>query len=450
MRAIARTLGLSRNAVRDVIRSGQAEVPALERDESLSSSLDIVRTLYDQCKGNLVRVGEKLTEQGIEVGYSTLTAFCRRHEIGTKPKQAFGSYHFDPGEEMQHDTSPHSVEIAKKRVKIECAALAMCYSRDLYAQAYQRWSRFECRLFLSEAIQHFGGAARRCMLDNSTVVIAHGHGKHAVAAPEMQALAKRFGFTFVAHEPGDKNRSARVERPFHYIENNFYPGRTFASLDDLNAQLRDWCSTIRNKPKRSLPRTPAELFAVEKPLLSPLPLHVPEVYEVHPRRVGVEGYVHLHTNRYPVPDVLIGRHLQVHETARKVRVFDGHKLVVEYDKRAYGAYERVRPLQGQHRRGLRTKRPPPSHEEQVLRGVDPALGRLVDAFKKRDGGRALKAVKRLYRMYLDYPTVSFVHVVRDVEPYGLLDLVRIEKLVLRHIAGDFFRLPTDDDKEKPS
>jgi hypothetical protein len=31
----------------------------------------------------------------------------------------------------------------------------------------------------------------------------------------------------MAHQPGDKNRSGRVERPFHYIENNFYPGRTF-------------------------------------------------------------------------------------------------------------------------------------------------------------------------------------------------------------------------------
>jgi hypothetical protein len=142
----------------------------------------------------------------------------------------------------------------------------------------------------------------------------------------MQALATRFGFTFLAHEPGDKNRSARVERPFHYIENNFYPGRTFESIEDVNAQLRAWCDTVRRRPKRHLPNTPAELFAAEKPALSPLPLHVPEVYEVHQRRVGGEGYVSLHTNRYPVPDTLIDRHIQLHETATKVRVFDGHKL----------------------------------------------------------------------------------------------------------------------------
>jgi hypothetical protein len=447
---IAETLGLSRNAVRKVIRSGQAEVPGLEREELLTGSLELVRALYDDCRGNLVRVGEKLADAGIEVGYSTLTSFCRRHEIGTAPKQAFGAYCFGPGEEMQHDTSPHTVPIAGKMVPLQCASLVMCYSRDLYAQVYRRWSRFECRLFLSEGIVHFGGAAHRCVVDNLTVIIAHGLGREAVPAPEMQALATRFGFTFMAHEPGDKNRSGRVERPFHYIENNFYVGRTFESLDDLNQQLRAWCETVRRQPKRHLPNTPAELFAAEKPALVPLPLHVPEVYEVHQRRGGVEGYVSLHTNRYPVPETLIDRPVQVHETATKVRVFDGHKLVIEHDKQEYGSYTRVPVPPNLHRRGLRTKPPPPSHEEQVLRGLDPAVGRLVDAFKKRDGGRAMKAVRRLYRLYIDYPTETVVHVVRDVERFGLVDLSRIEKLVLTHIAGEFFRLPIDDDQEKPS
>lgn len=115
-RAIARTLNLSRNAVRDVLRNGLVEVPPLERVELLSGALDLVRTLYDDCRGNLVRVGEKLAEQGIDAGYSTLTAFCRRHEIGTAPKQVAGAYHFEPGEEMQHDTSPHVVVVAGSSV----------------------------------------------------------------------------------------------------------------------------------------------------------------------------------------------------------------------------------------------------------------------------------------------------------------------------------------------
>lgn len=447
-RTIARTLRLSRNAVRQVIHSGVSEVPKLERDERLSSSLPLVRALYEECRGNLVRVMEKLAEQGLVIGYSTLTSFCRRHEIGRKPKVAAGQYHFEPGEEMQHDTSPHRVVVAGKELLVQCASLVLCYSRTLTAQVYPRFSRLECRAFLSEAVQSFGGSARRCMIDNSSVVIAHGTGKDAVPAAEMLALSERFGFFFEAHAVGDANRSAHVERRFHYIEHNFYPGRRFESFADLNTQLRAWCAMVNNKSRRSLPRTPVELLAAEKSALLPLPIHIPEVYVLHRRRVGVEGYLYLHTNRYPVADEQIGRWLDMHETTTEVRIFDGHKLVVHYDKRQYGAHERVPVPKGLHRSGLRSKPRPPSHEEQVLRALDPAMGLFLDALKKRDGGRALKAVRRLYRMYLDYPGSALLDAVRDAQGYGLLDLMRIEKLVLRRLQGDFFRLPMQDEHDE--
>jgi transposase len=433
--------------VRDVIRQGVVDVPALEREQRLGESLDLVRALHEECKGNLVRVMEKLAERGLMVGYSTLTAFCRRYEIGHKPKQASGAYHFEPGEEMQHDTSPHVVRLGERQVTLQCASQVLCYSTAGFAQAYFRFSRLECRAFLSEASKYFDGSAGRCMVDNTSVVIAHGTGKDAQPAESLRILGERFGFYFEAHAVGDANRSARVERRFHYIENNFYPGRTFADLADLNAQLRDWCTAVNNKPRRGLPRTAAELLAAERSALRPLPLHVPEVYEPHRRRVGVDGYVTLHTNRYPVEERLVGRELDVHESVDHVRLFDGHKLIAEYGKAEYGRYQRVPVPDGMHRRGLRVRPRPPSHQEQVLRAVDPAFGKLVDALKKRDGGRALKAVRRLHRMYIDYPTSKLVQVVREVEPFGLVDLVRIEKLVLGHLRGEFFRLPQRDDEE---
>jgi hypothetical protein len=64
-------------------------------------------------------VMEKLAERGLAVGYSTLTAFCRRYEIGHAPKVAAGEYHFGPGEEMQHDTSPHGVRLGDRKVTLQ-------------------------------------------------------------------------------------------------------------------------------------------------------------------------------------------------------------------------------------------------------------------------------------------------------------------------------------------
>lgn len=43
---------------------------------------------------------------GIEISYSALMA-----GVGESPKVAAGRYEFMPGEEMQHDTSPHNIRI---------------------------------------------------------------------------------------------------------------------------------------------------------------------------------------------------------------------------------------------------------------------------------------------------------------------------------------------------
>src|SRR2546430_13540863 len=37
-------------------------------------------------------------------------SFCHRHGIGQQPIVPSGNYHFQPGEEIQHDTSPRSEE----------------------------------------------------------------------------------------------------------------------------------------------------------------------------------------------------------------------------------------------------------------------------------------------------------------------------------------------------
>jgi transposase len=449
--AIARAVGVARNSVRSVVASGSAEVPRLERPEQLVPYVELVRDLHRRCKDNVVRVHEELQAQGVNVAYSTLTVFCRRHEIGVKPKERAGRYHFEPGEEMQHDTSPHDVELGGRVRRVQCASLVLCFSRMLFAQLYERWTRFEARVFLTRALVYLGGAADRCMLDNSTVIIASGTGADAVPAPAMKALADRFDFSFVAHELGDANRSARVERPFDYIERNFYAGREFEDIADANGQLVKWCARSNARYRRHLKASPHELYAVERSALKPLPVFIPEVYDLHSRRVDVEGYVNLHRNRYSVDAHLIGRQVEVRETVERVRIFDGHRLAEEHEKAPYGAALRL--TLDKHRGQTRRRKlpPPPTPIEALLREQGPELGALIDALRKRHGGRALRAVRELHRLWRDYPSDALREAVEEALGFGLTDVSRIERMVLRRLAKTVFKLPLheqgdDDDR----
>lgn len=438
-KTIAKAMRVSRNAVKRVLRSGLPEVQGIQRTLPLEEHIERIRALYVLCGGNMIRVHEELASEGIDVGYSTLTRFCKQSGISKKARKRTGRYPFKPGEEMQHDTSPHLVKIGDRQHLLQCASLILCYSRMLYTQCFFRWSRFEARVFLSEGIQYLKGAAATGMIDNSSVIVHHGTGENAVMAPEMEAFSEHFGFIFKAHEKGDANRSAHVERSFHTIERNFYPGREFTSLEDLNTQLQAWCDTKNARWTRHLQHSPRELHVVEQPALKELPLYIPEIYTTHDRRVDTEGYVRVHTNRYSLPESMVGRRLVVHEHFAKIRVFDGHKLVTEHKKFRYGG--RHRSTHPDHKYKRRRRPEPKSPQEQTLTAASPVLGLLVVALRKRHGGRALRSVRQLHRLYQDYPTEVLVAAVRTALEYGLLDVSRIETIVLQRIAGDFFRLP---------
>jgi transposase len=438
---------VSRKVVRKVLRSGSAEVPHIHRAEKAEPHREEILELYQQCHGNLVRVHEELVIAGAELSYQALTAFCRRQGIGQEPKVAAGQYDFGPGEEMQHDTSPHALKIGGTSRPVQTASLVLCYSRMLFFQFYPRFRRFECKLFLTEAVGYMAGSAGRCVIDNTHVVVLRGTGREMVPVPEMEAFAERYRFIFKAHEKGDANRSARVERPFKYIEGNFLAGRSFRDLADANAQAREWCDKVNATYRTHLKASPRELYAAELQHLRPLPLWVPQVYLLHHRVVDLEGYVSVHANRYSVPEPFIGRWVEVRETHNAIEVYDGPRLVATHARLGDAVGQRVTLAEHRRPRGQGHKRREPVFEEAALLAKVPELAPYVGELKRRSAGRGTLALRRLLRMVNEYPREPLVSAVRTAHDYGLYDLERLERLVLRHIGRDYFNLRGDDDAE---
>lgn len=444
-RAIARVLRISRWAVRMVLQSGSAEVPQIDRAEKADPFDAEIRELFVLCKGNLVRVHEELLSKGGSLSYPALTAFCRKHGVGHEPKKPAGRYHFEPGEETQHDTSPHFADIGGAETKVQTTSAVLCYSRLLFFQLYPAFNRFLCKVFITDAAQYFKGVTDRWMIDNTHVVVLRGTGKEMVPVPEMTAFAERLGFTFVAHEKGDANRSARVERPFHFIENNFLVNRKFRDFDHANREAIIWCDKVNATYRKHLKASARELFAVEQPRLKPLPIFLPEVYALHQRIVDIEGYIHLGANIYSVPYQLIGRQVEVRETKDLVRVFLGPRLVATHKKLLGGGGGRQRVTVPEHRppRGqgpaVALQKSP---DEQFLESAEPPLPEYAAALKKTSLRWPL-LLRRLAQMSRDYPPVAFFAALKSAAQYRMFDIDRLERMVLRNVATDYFVLPID-------
>jgi len=441
LRKIAETLKVSRNTVRNVIKDGGNE--KAEKESQYEEHVPLIRELFKECRGNAVRVGEELeSRHGMEVPYQSLTWIIRKYAIRTPLKKRSGAYTFEPGEEMQHDTSPHKVVINGKRITAQCASLVLAYSRKTFIQYYPRFTRFECRLFLSNAFAFMDGVCGKCIIDNTSVIVAGGVGPDALIAPEMKYFGDIYGTVFEPHWLGDANRKARVERPFYFAETNFIPGRTFTSWRDLNRQAENWSQEKSNKKvKRSLGMCPDEAYILEKPSLIPLPPYTPPVYQSYYRVVDIQGYVHLDTNRYSAPHTLIGEKVEVQKHWLKVIIYKKHEKVAEHDRMLDNRDSRS-TLPGHHppirRKSLYQG---PSKEELLIVGKNDLLDGYVTGLKKRSHGRGIINLRRLLYLQRTYPYESFMKAIKQAFKYGLYDLARLEKIILNYIAGDFFDLP---------
>jgi len=444
LREISRLLKLSRNTVRRILRGqGRAAAASSPCDAQTLSRLE---DAFRRACGNVVRVQQLLADENeLEVSYSTLTRWIRAAGLRSSPRRS-GEYRHAPGAEAQHDTSPHRVVIAGKPVTAQCAGLVLAYSRRLYVQYYPKFTRFEAKHFLLEAARFMDGTCPRCVIDNTSVIVADGTGADATIAPEMLAFARTLGFRFQAHEVGHADRKGRIERPFFYVETNFLPARSFSSFDDLNRQVLAWCRDIANqKPKRALGMSPEAAYLIEKPYLQPLPTVLPPVYDAFERVVDLYGYVSVDSNRYSVPERFVGQSVTVYKYPSDIRIYR-RGLEIARHPRLIDQRDARHTVPEHHPTPMRRSRGP-ILEEKLLAGHHPSLERYAAALKQRAHGRGVRALRRLLELKRTYPSAPFLAAVDQALQFGLFDLGRLERLILKQVIGDFFILDAqvDDD-----
>ena len=440
-RAISRLLKISRNTVHDVLAEGVAVVTSPRKENRWTTIIPVIREVFTRCKGNAIRIQEVLkAEYDTDISYSTLTRLLKEWGL-RQPLQRVGDYSFEPGVEMQHDTSPHQVKLGDVIVKAQCASLVLAYSRYLFMQYYPCFTRFEAKTFLKSAFEFMQGNAHRCVVDNTSVILAAGSGPDAVIAPEMVVFSRMFGFEFIAHRIGHADRKSYVERPFHYIETNFLAGREFKDWDDLNQQAKDWCIHVSNqKEKRALGMSPQMAFIQEKPYLAPLPEVVPPIYEHVRRLVDSKGFINLDNNRYSAPEKLIGKQLDVYKYLDQIRIDYQHQEVAVHPRLAGKRYGESR-IKGHHTKiHYHHTNNALKKTEQILRQSHEVLDAYISALKKHTRGNAMRKLNCLLTLKHTYPFDAFIGAIQQAQHYGLYDLNRLEALIIKFVAGNYFNL----------
>jgi len=446
LREISRRMRLGRNTARRIIRQ-QGRMPAAVRGEKVQIDPEALKALYKACEGRAQRVHEKLVEEeGIAVTYSTLTRRLRELGISTPQKSRCDQVPDEPGAEMQHDTTVYTIELGGKPTRLVASVLYLRYSKRRYLKFYRGFTRFRMKCFLHEALCFWGYAARQCIIDNTNLARLRGTGSTAVIVPEMERFAAQYGFKFLCHAIGHANRKAGEERSFWTVETNFLPGRTFQSLEDLNAQALQWATVrMENRPQGKAGLVPAKAFEHECGCLVDLPGRLPGPYQSHERGTDQYGYIAFEGNYYWVPGTRRDE-VKVLQYADKLKIYRAREYLAEYPLPADGVKNaKFAPSgQPQPRHNPTNRRRPTQEEEKRLRAMDERVSRYLDFVLKPKGIERHHFLRQLFALSQQMNPAVFIPSVERALHYRIESLDTLRRIALLYMNASEHPLPAVD------
>jgi len=331
IRAMARRLGLSRNTVRSALRT--TNPPHYDRAPE-PSCVDpfrncIAEILAEFPEISAVRIREILQPDGYTGGLSILRDYLRT--VRPRPAQAFQRTEYRPGEIGQLDWARMPGPIPSPTgalLPVWALILTLGYSR-LLSVVFSFGTKLPDFLRAHAQLLAFvGGVPHTLVYDNLSSVVVQHQGREVIFNPQFLVFAERYGFRPYACTPGQPHEKGLVERPIGYLKGNFWAGRHFIGLEDLQAQADLWRDATANvRIHSTLHERPSDRFAREKAALLPLPSEVWIPPDVRFARVTSQGFIQVDTNQYSVPAILARQQVSVHLNATSVVIYHQHQMV---------------------------------------------------------------------------------------------------------------------------
>ncbi|WP_425597516.1 IS21 family transposase [Streptomyces tendae] len=310
-------------------------------DGILRADLDAPR----KQRHTVTRIFHRLIEEhGADVSYPMVRRYVADRkpqiavEAGKAPIEAFIPQTHPPGMEAEVDFGDVAVRLAGELVTCYLFSFRLSYSgkavHRVFASAGQE-AFFEGHV---HALRTLGGVPRgRVRYDNLKAAVAQvlGLSRARVETDRWIAFRSHFGIESFYCRPGidGAHEKGGVEGQIGYFRRNHFTAvPEVSSLAELNEMVEQWDLHDGRRRVGSRPRTIDEYFAVEQPLVMPLPEEPFETGRVFAPRVDRYSQIAIRTNRYSVPVRLIGKRVRVVLHASHLVVYDQKVEVARHER----------------------------------------------------------------------------------------------------------------------
>lgn len=153
----------------------------------------------------------------------------------------------------------------------------------------------------------------------------------AVVNPQFLDLAGYYGFEVDACAPYRAQTKGKIERLVGFVKDNFYLGREFTSLEDMNHKARLWCDEVNSRVHGTTGKVPFE--ELEKEGLVSTAGRDYDTSRISARIVARDCFMSYEGNRYEAPYRLVGKAVVVKDDDDgRIAMLLGDEMVVEHRK----------------------------------------------------------------------------------------------------------------------
>jgi transposase len=427
-RKIARQLALDRHTVGQVIsrrqvRIGPQQQPA--RPSLLDAFHTTVQKLLDTApERSAVNIIQHLRAAGYHGGITILRDYLR--SIRPSPRaEAFLDLELAKGEAAQVDWGEFG-DVFADGTKVHVFVMVLSWSRMLYIEFTLRETLPAFLRCFERALRFFDGRCREYWFDNMPTVVAERVGRLARLTPRFAAYGGFHGFKAILCGIGKGNEKGRVEDGVKLVRYQFWPGRHFTDLADLNRQASEWRDTFANRREHhTTHQVPELMLPAERPFLIPLR---PEPYDTDDLvscKVSHQFQVRFDSNFYSVPWTMVGKNVTVRADDTSVRIIYKTRIVATHDRCYRRDWKIKNPA---HQNGLVENKAAASRTWQVeaVRSFGPHTQRYLDIIQA--GTRSLRAeIKELLCMATVYGPQRLEQTIGQLLATGKVGADRIER-----------------------
>lgn len=451
LRRIARELRINRRTVAAVVdrRAVGMEVKRAPRKTILDPfKPTIEQSLLKDPEIPATTILQKIRKEGYLGSITVLRGFVSAARIDPKPKEAFLTLNFEPGECAQVDWGEFG-DVFGDGVKIHGFVMVLCYSRKLYLE-FTRREKFEDFIRCHEnAFRYFGRVPRECWFDNLSTAVSERMGPLTRFNARFLAYMAHHGITPLACNKAKGNEKGRVEDGVKYIRSSFWAGREFRDFFNINDQALEWRETIANKREHSTTRKIPELVYenIEKGKLlipNPIPYDTDEVFS---KAVPPSFHITYETNQYSVPWTLSQLTVTVRVDEREIKVFYHDKFVTKHER----CYRRHQPpfTKDEHKAGLLEVKPNANNNTWQIDAIK-SIGQPLDDYMKflQAGRRSLRhEASKILALTTIYGKQALLQAVKELLELGIVGVDNLE-LKLRRSTEQINPPPMHFQKEE--